>query len=90
MYVLQRLPTFCEIYLQTARFYKMKISLDKHAEIHHQVYDAVESDSKHYIVTVYTDFSKIFDRVFRPELLKKIASIVVGGFLKEVLFEYLT
>ena len=76
--------------MQTARFCKKKISLDKHAEILHQVYDAVDSDSKHEIVTVYTDFSKVFDRVPRPELLKKVASIVVGGCLMEVLFDYLT
>ena len=53
-----------------------------------KIYKALYDNSNEEILALYTDFSKAFDKVSHFELMK-LADIVVGGCLLEVLANYL-
>ena len=55
-----------------------------------KIHDALDNDPNSEVIAFYTDFSKTFDKVPHFELLKKVASIGVGGCLLQVLIDYLS
>ena len=54
-----------------------------------KIHEALDSDPNSEFVAFYTDFSKAFDKVPHYELIQKVAQIVVGGCLLEILINYL-
>ena len=54
-----------------------------------KLHEGLDSDPNSKIVAFYTDFSEAFDKVPHYELIQKVAQIRAGGFLLEILINYL-